>query len=228
MNQFLTIYITDNITLKQTILCLILTLTLGIIYALFYAFTKRKQGFDRSFVTTLVLLPIIVSIVIMLVSNDIVKAFSLGGVFVLIRFRTRIKDTKDAMFLFTTVAVGFAAGLEYFYFAILIAVFILIVLLVLYIVKLDHPDPRTLKIKITIPENLNYVDLFNPIFERYLQEHQLKRVKLTDFGSLIELTYLIKMKDLSVQKKMLDEIRTKNGNLPIIITNDYELVTASK
>ena len=227
-NLFSTIYVTDNITLKQTILCLLLTLFLGVIFALFYTFIKRKQGFDRSFVTTLVLLPIIVSIVMMLVSNDIVKAFSLGGVFVLIRFRTRIKDTKDAMFLFTVVTIGFAAGLEYFLFAILIAAFILIVLLILYLVKLDHPDPNTLKIKITIPENLNYVDLFTPIFDRYLQGYQLKRINLTDFGSLIELTYLIKMRDLSLQKKMIDDIRAKNGNLNIIVTNDYELVTASK
>lgn len=226
--SFLTVYVTDNITLKSTIICLLLTLFLGAVFAIFYNFTKKKEGIDRSFVTSIVLLPIIVAIVIMLVSNDIVKAFSLGGVFVLIRFRTRIKDTKDAMFLFAVVAIGFAAGLEYYLYAVIIAIFLLIVLTVLHIIKLDRPDPRAFKMKIMIPENLNFVDMFDNIFDNYLIDYKLKQVKVIDFGALVELTYLIKMKDVTMQKKFLDELRVKNGNLNIVITNDYNLVTASK
>lgn len=219
---FLTINVTDNISLGNALLCMGIACILGAVFALFYVFTKKKEGFDRSFIASLTILPIIVAIIIMLVSNDIVKAFSLGGVFVLIRFRTRIKDVKDATFLFSVIGIGFACGLSYYLFAFLIAIFLLIILSIIHLIKLDEKNPNTYRLKVLIPENLDYINLFNNVFEKYLNNYKLKKVKITDFGSLIELTYIIKMKESNNQKAFLDEIRQKNGNLNIIIADDYE------
>ena len=50
----------------------------------------------------------------------------------------------------------------------------------------------------------------------------MKKVKLTDFGSLIELTYIIQFKESNKQKEFIDKIRQKNGNMNILIADDYE------
>lgn len=214
--------ITDSISLSSAIICLLVSTVLGSMFALFYFFTKKEVGYDRSFLSSIILLPIIVAVIIMLVSNDIVKAFSLGGVFVLVRFRTRIKDARDATFLFASIGVGFACGLDYYLFACLITVFILIVLTILHLFKLDEPKKNVYRLKIQLPENLDYIGLFDNVFKKYLKKVKLLRAKLTDFGSLIELNYMIEIIDDNKQKEFMDELRKLNGNLNILIANDYE------
>ena len=230
MINFLTdsIYVTDAITLKSLLICVLLSLVMGSAFACFYAFSRRKVGSDKSFTGSLVLLPLIVASIIMLVSNDVARAFSLGGVFALVRFRTRIKETKDAMYLFGSVAVGFACGLEYYLFALIISAVLLISLAVLYFIKLDDKDPKSFRLKILVPENLNYMNIFDDVFEKYLIRYSLKKTKITDFGSLVELVYIIKMKDSKQQKEFLDELRIRNGNLNIVFTDDYETVWATE
>ncbi len=222
MNLNFLINITDSISLQSAIICLLVSAGLGTMFALFYWFTKKEVGADNSFLSSIILLPIIVAVIIMLVSNDIVKAFSLGGVFVLVRFRTRIRSARDATFLFAAIGVGFACGLDYYIFACLITVFILIVMAIIHIFKLDRPKETVYRLKMQLPEHLDYVGLFDDVFDKYLKKVKLLRVKLTDFGSLIELTYMIEMKDVTKQKEFIDELRQRNGNLNILIANDYE------
>ena len=110
------INVTDNITLSSELLVLLATIITGVVFAVIYNIMNNKEGIDFSFTLTLIIIPILVAAMVMLVSNDIVRAFSLGGLFVLVRFRTRIKDIKDAALLFVVIVVGFACGLEYYIF----------------------------------------------------------------------------------------------------------------
>lgn len=218
------INVTDNITLSSELLVLLATIIAGVVFAVIYNIMNNKEGINFSFTITLIVIPILVASMVMLVSNDIVRAFSLGGLFVLVRFRTRIKDIKDATLLFTVIVIGFACGLEYFIFAGIVGLVIATILLICHAVKLDKPNPKTYRLKIMIPESLDYVNVFDLVFEKYLDKSVLKKVKLTDFGSLIELTYLIKFKDLNNQKEFLDALRKKNGNLNIVIASDWEKI----
>ena len=218
------INVTDNITLSSELLVLLATIITGVVFAVIYNIMNNQEGIDFSFTITLITIPILVAAMVMLVSNDIVRAFSLGGLFVLVRFRTRIKDIKDAALLFVVIVVGFACGLEYYIFAAILALVVASILLICHAVKLDRPDPMTYRLKVMIPESLDYLKVFDSVFEKYLDKSVLKKVKLTDFGSLIELTYVIKLKSINVQKEFLDALRKKNGNLNIVIASDWERV----
>jgi len=77
------------------------------------------------------------------------------------------------------------------------------------------------KLKIIIPENLNYANVFDDVFSKYVESSHLSKVKTTDFGTMFELTYLIKLKANIDQKQMIDELRVRNGNLSITLTTDY-------
>jgi len=227
--SFLTLFmtlITDNIELINCLICLVVSLVLGTAFGLSYQFFKKNgkgKGYnaDPSFVGALIMLPIVVGIIIMLVSNDIVKAFSLGGIFVLVRFRTRVKDVKDAVYLMTAVAIGFACGLEYFLFAAIISAFMLIVLTIMHISHLDRPKANVYRLTILVPESLDYVDLFKDVFTKFTKNNTLKKVKVSDFGTLIECTYIVELIDSKDQKKFIDALRAKNGNLNIVLADDY-------
>ena len=100
---------------------------LGFVISLTYIFSDRDKKYSPHFAFTLVILPVIVSMVILLIGSDIAKAISLGGVFTLVRFRSVPGDSKDITNVFFTMAVGLSLGMGYLQLAILFTVAICIV-----------------------------------------------------------------------------------------------------
>ena len=82
--------------------------------------------------------------------------------------------------------------------------------------------PESQILKITIPEDMNYIGIFDDIFEKYLNEYELSNVKTTNMGALFTIEYKIQVKNQFDTKAMIDELRTKNGNLSISIQMDLD------
>ena len=189
----------------------------GVIIALGYCLGKNKRGYSKNFLATIILLPIVVVVVIPLIAADLKKALSLAGIFALVRFRSVPGDSKDIFYIFFTLTVGVAIALNYYLvsFVLLFFVSILYVIINRY-VKIN--DSQLLKI--TIPEDMNYNGVFDDIFEKYLINYELKDVKTSNMGTLFTVSYSVELKDESLAKQMIDELRTRNGNLNIILQLD--------
>ena len=71
-------------------------------------------------------------------------------------------------------------------------------------------------LKITTPESLNYDEAFDEILKKYCTSYELKQIKTLNMGSLFRVDYDINLKDSSNIKKMIDKLRTRNGNLEIL------------
>ena len=78
-------------------------------------------------------------------------------------------------------------------------------------------------IKITIPEDLDYTNIFDDIFKEYTKEFELVRVKTVNLGSMFRLTYDVVLKDASKEKELIDKIRCRNGNLEITISKQENI-----
>ncbi|MDD3126924.1 MAG: DUF4956 domain-containing protein [Candidatus Izemoplasmatales bacterium] len=221
--MFLSLYALtmEEITFANVIIVMATATVFGVVFCGVYILTHLKTGYDRSFCTTILVMPIIISVVIIMVSDNLARAFSLAGVFALVRFRTNIADTRDIMFVFATVALGLSAGLGYIGFGIIISVFIATILYIIHLLKFDVEKESIARLKIVIPESLNYTHAFDVVFAKYLCNYQLTKVKTTDFGTTFELTYLINIKKDTNHKKFLDDLRVKNGNLNISMTSGY-------
>lgn len=113
------------------------------------------------------------------------------------------------------MATGLACGLDFVTFARCFAVIILLVFVVLSVTGFGTRDAHRKQLRITIPENLNYMAVFDDIFDKYLSENVLRKVKTTNMGTMFELTYECRIKDESEQKQFIDELRVRNGNLNI-------------
>ena len=72
-------------------------------------------------------------------------------------------------------------------------------------------------LKITIPENLDYMDVFDDILKHYTKSYNLKQVKTSNMGSLFKLSYEIVLADSTLEKEFIDKLRTRNGNLEISV-----------
>ena len=205
--------ITD-ITLGQFCICVGAALLIGFLISLVYIFCHRKEGYSQSYVFTIIMLPTIVSLILLLI-NTTAGALSLAGAFTLVRFRSVPGDPKDIAYIFFSMAAGVACGIGYIGFAVVFFLVLGVVMFVLSEMNFGGCKTRHMTLKITIPENLDYQGVFDPVLSRYTRFHKLRRVKTTNFGTLFELIYSVDVSEDIDQKKFIDELRTLNGNMTI-------------
>ncbi len=194
-----------------------MALVFGTAIALTYYQTRNETNYQRSFTVTLLMLPIILSVIILFVGSNIARAFSLVGTLSIIRFRSAPGEPKDIGFIFFAIAAGLACGVGLFGYGALFVAFLC--LMILAVEKTQIFTPKTIQktLRITIPENLNYQGAFDDILEKYTKKYTLARIRTTDLGSLFELSYTLTMKSDQNEQSFLNELRCRNGNLNIIL-----------
>lgn len=207
----------NTISVGPAVLSIAAAIILGIIIGISYMIACKKDGYGKNFIVGLVLLPAIVAVVILLIGSNVARAFSMAGAFALVRFRSAPGNAKDIAVVFFTMAAGLACGLGYITFAILFVVIIALVMVALSLSGFGGKNSGCRQLKVTIPENLNYTNAFDDVFDKYVTSRELRRVKTTNMGTLFELTYNVKMKDNVNEKQFIDELRVKNSNLNIIL-----------
>lgn len=211
--MFQSIFTTGSTTTLGEIICLLAS----VIYGMIISITYMKTGeYSKNFARTLIVLPIIVSVVMTLVNGNLGTSVAIMGAFSLIRFRSIQGNSRDIAYVFFAMAVGLATGTGYLIFGIIFTLFVCLVLIVLYVTNFGENSSEDKELKITIPENLDYSELFDDIFKEYTSKHNLERVKTTNMGSMYELNYRINLKKDRGEKSMIDEIRCRNGNLTVI------------
>lgn len=203
-----------------TVLTVLLsTLTMGFIIATIYNFTHRYRIKTEAMFLTLIMVPSIISVIIMLIGTNIASAFSLSGAFALIRFRSAPGNPRDISYVFLSVAIGLSSGLGYVNYAILVTLVLSIILLGHHFYELSHRSQLgIMTLKITLPENISYQDRFEETFNKYTKIAQFYAIKTTEYGSLYEVSYTIMLKPNTNQKDFIDELRTLNSNLSVLLT----------
>lgn len=218
-NLFRGIFDTDMtsvITVTDFILCVAVSLLAGIILALSYTYRTR---YTKSFIITLAMLPAIVCIVIMMVNGNIGAGVAVAGAFSLVRFRSVPGTAKEIASVFMAMGAGLIAGMGYLAFSLLFTIIMCAVSI--FYNCLDFGTSRKAALcktlNITIPEDINYTEVFDEVLGKYTSSHELVRVKTTNLGSMFRLTYQITLIDPAKEKEFIDELRCRNGNLEISV-----------
>lgn len=207
----------------QVIGCVVCALVIGVLVSLLYMFTHRKEGYSQSYVLTMPMLSTLVSVVIIMMcvladgSAGMTAAISLTGAFSLVRFRSAPGDPRDIAYIFFAMTMGVICGIGYLGYAFLFFLLVAAILLAFNLTNFAAPKTQDMTLKVTIPENLNYNGLFDQVMEKYTTVWRLRRVKTTDFGTLFDLVYSVRVKTDADQKKFIDDIRALNGNLNVTL-----------
>ena len=209
----------ESFTLTNTLIIITSSILLGIVISLAYLKTHKKDGYIPSFIISLIMLPTIISIIILLVGNNVARAFSLSGAFSIIRFRSTPGDTKDISYIFFTLAVGLASGMGYVGYTVIFTIILCTVMIILDSLNFAMPKSKAMVLKITVPEDLNFEGVFDEILNTNTTSWNMVKVRTRDFGALYELNYSIHLKNDVNQKKFIDSLRVRNGNLNISLTS---------
>ena len=211
-NLFGTIF-TGTLTVGQFLLAIASSILLGLVLALAYMY---RNTYTKSFISALVLIPAIETVVIMLVNDNIGVGLSVAGSFALIRFRSVKGNAKELAAVFLAMTIGIICGSGFIVLAGIFTLLLCLVMLALELLDFGKMSENERYLKITIPESLNYDEVFEGILKKYTSRHELVSLKTLTLGSLFRVEYVITMKDPKQLKKMIDELRTRNGNLEIM------------
>ena len=208
---------TNVITIQDFLKCIGCALLIGIILSLGYMFKSR---YTKSFVVTLIMLPAVVCVVIMMVNGNVGAGVAVAGAFSLVRFRSVPGTAKEITMLFLAMGAGLMCGMGYLGFALAFTLIMCVMSVICN--RLDFGSKKNASIyktlNITIPEDLDYTDVFEEILATYTTSCELIRVKTTNMGSLFRLTYNATMKTSASEKEMIDKLRCRNGNLEITVS----------
>lgn len=205
---------TSPITFTQILLCSLVSLGAGAVFALIYKFTNKKTS--NSFIISLIMLPIAVQAVILVVNNNLGAGVAVAGAFALVRFRSVPASAREITLLFSVMAVGIATGMGYVAYAGIVTGVMAVVYIVLSLIPTLKAGGNVKKLRVIVPEDVDYTTVFEDVFNKYTKSVVLKKVKTTGLGSMYELTYDIVITDIKNEKQLIDEIRIRNGNLTVI------------
>ena len=208
----------DLPSVEQLILVLAMMSVYGLIVSTTYWFSDKDRVPSQGYALTLVMIPPVVAAIIMMVGTNLASALSLGGALAIIRFRSVPSDPKDVAYVLFCTAIGLAGGRGLLLYALCITLVLCLVMLALQHFRYAAPKRTQKRLKITIPENFNHQNAFDDIFAKYSSKAEPRRIRTTDLGSLFEISYNITMPDDADEKAFLDEIRARNGNLPVILS----------
>ena len=205
--------LTSPLTLPGLLISLVCALALGILTALVFGWKNRISA---SLALTLALLPMAMCMVVVMINGNLGVAVAVAGGFTLVRFRSIAGTGREISAVFAVMTLGVICGMGYLIIALLF--FALTAALVLALTALHFGEKGEKLLRITIPEEYDYTVLFDDIFRKYGVSYTVERIKTTNMGSLIDVTYRVVLPGGMLPKPMLDELRSRNANLCIMLT----------
>ena len=205
---------TSTLSVTSVILCSVCAVVLGLIISIVHMLSGKHS---KNFAITLAVLPFLVSTVIMMVNGNLGTSVAVLGAFSLVRFRSIPGNSREIASVFLAMAIGLAIGMGQIIFASFLTVFASLIMIILAKTPFGNKKNEEKKLKIVIPEDLDFTGIFDDIFVKYMKKQKLEKVKTTNLGSLYELTYRVELKENINEKELIDELRCRNGNLNIIL-----------
>lgn len=209
--------LTGRVTILEAFAAIFLSFILTLIIAIVYRKTHTGARYSQSFVQTIIIMGVVVSVIMIVIGNNIAVAFGLVGAFSIIRFRSAISDPKDIAFIFFGMAAGITCGLGYYIIAILFTLTLVVIIFVLYATNFGQTASIKKRLTLTVPENLHDETVFNKILSEHLTVFSLQSIQTSNQGTMIQLEYVIQNKPGVDDKKLMDELRKANGNLKVSI-----------
>lgn len=194
-------------------ICMAAAILLGGLISIVYGWSNPGTG--HNFLMTLGMLTPVVSLVIMMVNGNVGTGVAVMGAFGLVRFRSVPGRGKEITAIFLAMAIGLAVGTGHLILAAISTLILLFVSLIYQLSPLGKEDQNERIVFVTIPETLNYTEVFSDLMSRYTSYHAIQEVKTTNMGSLFRLRYRLRLKNYNEEKEFIDAMRTRNGNLEI-------------
>jgi hypothetical protein len=187
---------------------LFVSLTCGIVIALVYRFTYRGASYSTSFVNSLVLLSLITTVVILVIGNNLARAFGLVGAMSIIRFRTAVRDVQDIVFIFFSLTIGMAAGVGLNSVAIIGTIFICLIIIMLDTTGFGRPARLKHLLQVSYDGSPEAETEILATLKKYCRRIRLMNLRQLAGSNDVEAFYHLAIRDKKKQEEFIRILRT--------------------
>ena len=210
---------------EAIILSLLLAFVLGQVLAWVYYATHSGLSYSRSFVQSLILITVVISMVMTVIGNNIITAVGLMGALAIVRFRNIIKDTRDIAFIFCSLVVGMAAGSQRYMLAIVGTVILSLIALYLHLTSFGAHQPHNGFLRFTFRGHIGPDNPIPGILKRFCGSFTLVSSQDSGFGvSEVEYAYQLMIRNAAKNEQMLSELGKIDGVENIALTMQERLL----
>lgn len=199
-------------TVEDVVSSILVAFLCGVMIAIFYKITYRGAGYPQTFLYSLITLAMVTTIVIMVIGNNLARAFGLVGAMSIIRFRTAVKETQDIMFIFYALAIGMTCGVRLFDVAIiatLVIGFILVIISKTNIV-FQRRTKYLLQFNYTFAEE-NQTPAYLSVLKKFCRTDRLINSKTLGDSDSMELSYYVEMRNSKQSNQFLRDLKKSEG-----------------
>ncbi|MED7930744.1 DUF4956 domain-containing protein [Nonomuraea sp. LP-02] len=187
-----------------------------------YRATHRNVSYSQSYVQTLVVLGMLISLIMLVVGSNIARAFALVGALSVVRFRNAIKETRDVGFIFLVMGVGMAVGTRFYLLAVVAAVAISLIVVVMHRFNWFALNVRRQVVKVQVPSDDDYTAAIQDVLVRHTDEFELVSMESIRGGALLELMYTVKIKKGSEPADVISGLRARNHGQAVTVLTGYD------
>ncbi|MGC6497172.1 MAG: DUF4956 domain-containing protein [Candidatus Puniceispirillaceae bacterium] len=211
MTGFARIYLPTDIVVN-----LLVAAILGLFISVVYKNTHRGLSYSQSFMVTIILVTVIVSMVMMVIGNNIARAFALVGALSIIRFRTVVKDTKDTAFVFMALAAGMAAGTSSYFLAIVGTGVISTVAFLLHLSNYGTLHSTEFILRLRLFDAVN-PDQHLPILANHCKKSTLLHLERAGDQESVKLTFDVVLKKDKTPLELSSALNQEEGISEVVI-----------
>lgn len=207
---------------QAVVLSMLLAFVLGQIIGWVYMGTHTTPSYSSSFVASLVVLPVIVSLMMILMSGSLMIAFGLLAVFAVVRFRNVLKDTRDTTYVLWAIVEGMAVGTFRYSTALTGAVCVVLVLLYLWMTSFGVRHRFDAALSLSVPDGLAGTrERIEQILNRFTDRAVLTSERLGSDSRSI-LSYRVLLRDPSRRTELREALATAGDvrELSFYLQND--------
>ncbi|GAA2714778.1 MULTISPECIES: DUF4956 domain-containing protein [Actinoplanes] len=203
-------------------IALSLSFLLSAMIAWIYRFTHRNVSYSQSYVQTLVILGMLISLIMLVVGSNIARAFALVGALSVVRFRNAIKETRDVGFIFLVMGVGMATGTRFYSLAIVAAIVISLVIVVMFRFNWFANNVQRQVVKVQVPPDGNYTEHIQDVLIAHTSEFELVSMESIRGGALTELMYTIRLKKGQEPGRLIAALGERTGGQRVTVLTGYD------
>ncbi|MEV4541693.1 protein of unknown function [Micromonospora echinaurantiaca] len=203
-------------------LALSLSFLLSTMIGLVYRATHRNVSYSQSYVQTLIVLGMLISLIMLVVGSNIARAFALVGALSVVRFRNAIKETRDVGFIFLVMGVGMACGTRFYTLAVVAAFAISLVVVVMYRFNWFALQVQRQVVKVQVPAGGDRTADIQDVLVRYTTEFELVSLESIRAGALTELMYTVRLKKGSEPGDLVSALSERTSGQRVTVLTGYD------
>ena len=209
---------------ETILLSLLLAFVLGQVLAWVYYVTHSGLSYSRSYVQSLILITVVVSMVMAVIGNNIITAVGLMGALAIVRFRNVIKDTRDIAFIFSALVIGMAAGSHRYATAVAGTVILSLIAIYLFFTDFGSHEPHNGFLRFSLRGPIGPDHPVPGILRRFCGNFTLISVQDSGFGGPAEYAYQIMIRNAASNEEFVSELEKIDGIEGISLTMQEKLL----